>query len=166
MDFSAIRLIPDEPTGWLWFPAFEIRVKHFIEKYLPETDPKLVVDDIRQRFLTQPKLTSFWLALDKDSRPIAHMVAWIGLNYGKPHVFVYQAEADDKVKITEIVKLVIEGMDEWAKELNNTIPEGQARIDRVEMATWRDAEVWERYLKMLGRTSVKVRSVIQFDLNV
>ena len=166
MDFTTIRLDPDDPQGWLWWPAFEIRVKNFVEKYLPETDPKAVASDMRQRFLTQPKLSGFWLAMDKDGRPVAHMVSWIAVVYGKAHIFVYQAEADEKYKITEVVKLVLAGMGEWASKLNESIPEEANRIQRVEMATWRDAEVWERYLKMLGFASVKVRSVIQFDLNI
>lgn len=110
MEFKTLRLIPDDPNGWLWWPAFEARVKNFIELYLPRTDPKAVAQDLRLKWIQTPNMTSFWLAFDPDDKPIAHMAAWIVQNYNKPHIFVAQAEADEKYQITKVVKLVLEAM--------------------------------------------------------
>ena len=165
MDLKEIRLLPDKPEGWLWWPAFEARVKNFCEKYTPNTDPVSLAWDLRQRFITTPNFTGYWLVLDEKERPVAHMVSWLANTYAHNYIFVLQAEADDKLKITDAVERVCAGVDSWAKDLNKNL-KPEHHINRAEMCTFRDAKVWERYLRQIGRSSVQLRSVISFDLNV
>jgi hypothetical protein len=166
MELTPIRLLPDDPNGWLWWPAFEARVKNFTEKYSPETDGKSLAFDLRQRFVNTPNFTGYWLVLDENSKPVAHCVCWLGNQYNRYYIFGLQAEADDGYKLDDVANLVMAEIDEWAKKVNKTLPAGAGLIDRCELCTFRDAPVWMRYLKMHNRGNAQVRSVIRFDLNV
>lgn len=160
---SAHRLLPDNDQSWRLFPEFRHRVFNFVDEHLPHTDPASVVYDVTTKWTSLPMTTGYWLALVGET-PIAHMASWITESYGRPFLFIYQAECDEGHSLGVVQKVIFDEIDAWLGNLNALIPEGRPKIDRIEMATWRNADVWSRYFQSIGRTALKVRSVIEISL--
>lgn len=160
---SFLRLLPDNDMSWALMPEFKRRVRDFVARNLPSTDPDAVVYDTTNRWTQLPKTTGYWLAFC-GNQPIAHMSSWIIESYGKPFVFIYQADVDKGHSLGGVQKAIFAQMDEWVAELNTFIPEGRPKILKGELSTWRDADSMAKYFTATGRQAVKARSVIEFSV--
>ena len=164
MEFTAIkRLLPDDLDSWELFGLFRERVRRFIWENLPNTDAESAVYDMTNKWTQLPKTTGYWLGIWEDM-PVAHMLSYVLESYGKPFVFIYQAECDDGFSGGVFQNKVMQEMDQWVDELNSIIPAGRPLITRGEMSTWRNPEAFARYLSRTGRQAAKVRSVIEFGV--
>jgi len=134
-----------------------------VARNLQSTDPDAVVYDTAVRWMQLPKTTGYWLAFC-GNKPIAHMSSWIIESYGKPFVFIYQADVDKGCSLGGVQKAIFAQMDEWITELNTFIPEGRPKITKGELSTWRDADSMAKYFVATGREAVKARSVIEFSV--
>jgi len=123
----------------------------------------MVIYDLENKWTSLPKTTGYWLGFH-ENQPIAHMASYATESYGKPFIFVYQAEVDEGYSLAGFQKLILSDMDKWVRELNGLIPEGRRKIEKAELSTWRDAATFAKYLEATGREAVKVRSVIEFTV--
>ncbi len=161
---SFYRLLPEDDYAWSLFPTFRSRVRSFIQANLPSTDPDSVIYDITQKWVSLPKTTGYWLAF-ADSQVVGHMASWILENYGRPFVFIYQAEMDKGYDGVLIQNDIMKEVDKWVAELNAIIPPDRPKITKGEMSTWRNPAAFARYLDSTGHSAAKVRSVIEFQLS-
>src|SRR5208282_945501 len=138
---EVVRLLPGDDRSWPLMPEFFRRARGFVEKYLPETNPVLVIDDLKKRWLETPFLTGYFLVFDNGGLPFAHMTSWIAESYGRPYVFIYQAYCNKFSQLGPSAEAVLKQVDVWAKQLNSAIrPENWIR--KFEMSTWRQENVW------------------------
>ena len=160
---SFLRLLPDNDFSWAMMPEFKRRIREFVAKNLPSTDPDSVVYDAVTKWTSMPLTTGYWMAFC-EAKPIAHMASWIIESYGKPFVFIYQAEVDKGYNLGGIQADIFADMDRWVQTLNALIPDGRAKILKGELSTWRDAPSMVKYFTATGREAVKDRAVIEFSV--
>lgn len=163
---EVIRLLPGDDRCWPLMPEFFKRCQKFVEKYLPDTNPHSVTEDIKQRWIKEPFLTFFCLAFDDGNIPFGHVVAWMAPHpHGRPYVFIYQAYCDKYSRLGKVADDGLTKMAEWVKQLNTAIKDDQ-KIQKVEFCTWRDVDAWVKYFKKLQYNAVESRHIIRFDLKL
>ena len=160
---SFLRLLPDTDFAWALMPEFKRRVREFVAQNLPSTDPESVVYDTVTKWTSMPLTTGYWLAFH-ETKPVAHMTSWIIESYGKPFVFIYQANVDEGYSLGGVQRAIFSDMDRWVTQLNLLIPDGRPKITKGELSTWRDSDSMAKYFTATGREAVKARSVIEFSV--
>ena len=163
------RLHPDDAFSWQLYPAFEARVRSFMEKYCPnytEQQEKEFFVELRQRFAATPQLAGYWLAVEGE-QVVAHVCGWIQQNYGRPYILCFQAECDQTWESRHILPRIYMEAQLWKNEVNAALLKAKADsqiIDFVEQWTFHDngPEVWNRLLP--GIEQKQVLHVMRFSI--
>ena len=161
---NLIKLLPNVNLSWSLYPAFEERVLKFNREYLIENTPAqdtTLVNILRQRWVTEPASSGYWLAL-RDNKPIGHVCAWLAMDWNQPYAFIYQAET---LWEEGLATQWLSEMDDWIAEMNGIlIARSASPITLIEFSTFNKPDVMQRYLELRGRSNVRYRSILRFNV--
>ena len=159
-----LRLDASQPGHFGLYETFETRVLSFIAQMGVEVDPKAFTMELRERWLKTPNLAGYFLVM-QENRAVAHICAWVGFNYGKPFINIFQAETDRHANTRDVLPRLLEQMRDWMGGLNRLYEaQGQPwRIDVVEFVTPHPPKLWERYFAPYFHC-YRVRSIMRFRM--
>ena len=143
---------------------FDRRCREFVNTHAPNA-ASVPIDAIMRemlgRWVGQPDLAGYFVALGDGPIPIGHIASWIVNYYGQPRLFIWQVEIDQSFPKT--VLMGVNAIKDWISGLNVQLPLGQ-NIELVELSTWHDPKVFIRYLRIANLEPLLTTSTIQFKL--
>lgn len=146
------------------YADFDRRCRAFVSTYAPNaaTVPTdAIMREMFTRWINQPDLAGYFVALNDGNHPIGHIASWIVNYYGQPRVFIWQVGIDATFPRT--VFAGIKALRDWIDGLNCQLPQG-SQIALAELSTWHDPKVFIRYLRIANLEPLLTTSTIQFKI--
>lgn len=178
-----MRLTPDEPDGWYWWPEFERRVRAAALRFTPDVAPEKIIAHLRLLWAQAPLSMGAWLLLQEPvnqnghmpiPRAVGHLLAWVMKDdWGEMMILVYHLIVDRRVRVTSALDDGLAQLEAWRGQLNALYAAQQAQmvpapateaIRRYQYWTVRGSKAWERYFGR--RVNVQaVRAVMTFEIS-